>query len=96
MKTYIRDTGDFITKVEGLKIPERSVILSFDVVSLYTCILYDDVHAVVQHFLESDNELSPPIYFLLDLVDILLEKNYFTFNNEFFLQWCFHGQCVCS
>lgn len=86
MKTYICDTGHFISKIEGLTIPKHSVILSFDVVSLYTCIPYDDIRSVVRHYLEPEREHLPPIHFLLDLVDILLEKNYLTFNDEFFLQ----------
>lgn len=86
MKTFIRDTCDFFSKVEGLKMPACSIIISFDVVSLYTCIPYDDVRAVVQHYLEPDDRHLPPIHFLLSLVDILLQKNYFTFNDEFFLQ----------
>lgn len=36
MHTYIRDTGDFISKTEGIRIPENAMILSLDVVSLYT------------------------------------------------------------
>lgn len=34
----------------------------------------------------SQTSFYPLIHFLLDLLDILLEKNYFVFNNEFFLQ----------
>lgn len=40
----------------------------------------------MQQYLELDKDKLPPVHFLLDLVDILLEKNYFSFNGEFFLQ----------
>lgn len=79
MKTYLRDTGDFISKIEGLCIPKSAVILSFDVVSLYTSIPYEDIRAVVHHYLEPDSASLPPIHFLLDLVDILLGKKIFYF-----------------
>lgn len=97
MQTYTRDTGDFISKIEGVRISESALILFLDIVSLYTCIPYDDVRLAVRFYLEQDSESLPPIHFLLDLVDILLENNYFLFNNNFFSskKRGVHGQLFC-
>lgn len=54
VSTYIRDTGDFIEKIEGRNIPPQALILSLDVSSLYTSIPHIDVPNVVQHHLEMD------------------------------------------
>lgn len=65
---------EFIRKVEGMAIPPTLLLLSLDVVSLYTSIPHEDIRITIQETLESRDITQPPIHFLLDLVDILLEK----------------------
>lgn len=65
---------EFIRKVEGMAIPPTLLLLSLDVVSLYTSIPHEDIRITIQETLESRDITHPPIHFLLDLVDILLEK----------------------
>lgn len=40
MKSYIRDTGDFLEKLSKLTIPKGTLLVTFDVVSLYTSIIH--------------------------------------------------------
>lgn len=47
-RIFIQDTTDFINKVEGVIISSSSLILSFDVVSLYTNILHEELREVLQ------------------------------------------------
>lgn len=84
-KSYIKDTTDFISKVEGTPVPATSVILSFDVTSLYTCIPQEDARAVVEYFFSCDDYQGPPIHYVLQLVDTLLEKNYFRYQEDYYL-----------
>lgn len=77
IRTYIQDTRDFISKIEDLQIPPDLVLVSLDVVSLYTSIPHDDIRMVVQQYLENDESLAPPLHFVLDLVDLLLDKKLF-------------------
>lgn len=86
IKTYIQDTRDFILKVDGMQIPPNSMLVSLDVVSLYTSIPHEDIRSVVQQYLEKDLNLQPPLHFILDLIDILLDKNYFHFDGNFYYQ----------
>lgn len=46
--SFVKDTTDFITKVENLPCPESAVLLTVDVVSLYTCIPHSEVCRVVE------------------------------------------------
>lgn len=75
-------------KVENLQVPPNSLLLFLDVVSLYTSIPHEDIRSVVQRALGNDRNLQPPVHFILDLVDLLLEKNYryFRFDNTFYFQ----------
>lgn len=41
---------------------------------------------MVQSYLESDHTLSTPVHFVLDLIDLLLEKNNFRFEDTFYYQ----------
>lgn len=68
--------------------PPNSLLLFLDVVSLYTSIPHEDIRSVVQRALGNDRNLQPPVHFILDLVDLLLEKNYryFRFDNTFYFQ----------
>lgn len=52
---------------------------------MYTSIPHDEFRNVISEYLELDHHL-PPVNFLLDLVDLLLEKNYFRYKEDYFLQ----------
>lgn len=62
------------------------MIVSFDVASLYTSIPLDDARAVVEMSLSKPGSKGPPVHFILQLVDLLLEKNYFKFEGDFYYQ----------
>lgn len=57
-----------------------------DVNSLYTNIPHETARWVVQNVLDKRCDLFPPTHFLMDLLEIVLEKNYFVQENRFFLQ----------
>lgn len=76
----------FIQKVEMTVVPDTAFLVTFDVESLYTSIPHEDLRSVVQLYLEKDISLQVPVHFVLDLVDLLLEKNYFRFEDTFYLQ----------
>lgn len=84
--TFLLDTTDFIKKVEGTTIPNDSLILSLDVVSLYTNIPHDELRVTLQEFFDACENLNLPTHFLLDLMDILIEKNYFRYDRDYYLQ----------
>ena len=84
--TYIRDTSDFISKIEQLKIPNEAVFMTADVQSLYTNIDHERARSVVEKVLLERSQQDPPSYTLLELTDICLENNYFRFLNEFYVQ----------
>lgn len=86
ISTYLQDTRDFILKIEHMAIPGNSGLATLDVTSLYTRIPHHDIRNTVQLVLEKDDLLGYPIHFILDLVNLLCEKNYFRSKQDFYFQ----------
>lgn len=84
--SFLQDTTDFINKVEGTSISNSSLILSFDVISLYTNVPHEELRMVLQEVFDKREILHPPSHFLLDLVDFLTDFNYFRFDCQYYLQ----------
>lgn len=84
--SFLQDTTDFINKIEGRHIPSSSLILSFDVVSLYTNIPHEELREVLQDIFNKRETQHPPSHFLLDLVNFLTDYNYFRYDQDYFLQ----------
>lgn len=82
----LKDTTHFIKTVEGKTIEETSVLVKLDVSSLYTSIPHDDIHLVIDLYLDNRQIMQPPKYFLLELLDLIIEKNYFTFEEDYYYQ----------
>lgn len=69
-----------------MAISDDAEIILLDVTALYTSIPLEDARSVVQHYLSQPNYKGPPIHFILQLVDLFLEKNYFKYEDEFYLR----------
>ena len=86
IKSYIKDTTDFIHKIENLIIPENAILVTFDVVSLYTNIPNNEGIMSVAKSLQK----HPPPFtchrIVLELLKQVLFKNNFEFNGKHFLQ----------
>ena len=52
LPSYVKDTSDFITKIQNLKgIPQNAFLVTLDVTSLYINIPHDDGIKVCDHFM---------------------------------------------
>jgi hypothetical protein len=84
--SYIKDTTDFIRKIESIKIPKNSILVSFDVSSLYTNIPNDEgVRAAARSMLKHKPEYAD-IRTVIKLLKEVLTKNNFSFNGKDYLQ----------
>ncbi len=88
IKSYIKDTSDFIRKLNRLgRLPPNAWLIIADVQSLYTKIPHDEgKKAAEKAFNARDPNTNPPTSSLLDLLDIVLKCNNFDFNGKHFLQ----------
>ena len=88
-KSYVKDTNDFIQKIDALPpLKGNTIIGSLDVTSLYTCIPNEEgIRACEIYLRESRSEwYKPSNDSLLKLLQMVLEMNNFQFNGKNYLQ----------
>ena len=87
VKSYIKDTNDFLRKLDGLEnLPKDSLMCTIDVVGLYPNIPHDEGIAAVKKALERRDDKSISSESLLELTELVLKNNIFEHNGEFFKQ----------
>ena len=88
IKSYVKDTKDFLLKLPH-QIPEDSILVSFDVESLYSNIPHDlGLEAIAFWINKYPSEFPSRIIneFVLEGIKIIIENNSFHFNDSYFLQ----------
>lgn len=88
VKSYIKDTQDFLQIIPE-QVVEENILVSFDVVNLYSNIPHDLGIEAISFWLnkypkELPNRISKE--FVLDGIRLILENNSFCFNDSYFLQ----------
>ena len=89
LPSYIKDTNEFVKYIESTKLPKDCILCTLDVSSLYTNIPTEDgIHAALQAIENWDNKdpLCPPTSWLKKLLELILYKNVFRFNDNFYIQ----------
>nr|XP_006817019.1 PREDICTED: uncharacterized protein LOC102808054 [Saccoglossus kowalevskii] len=92
--TYIKDTTDFINKIENIQVSDNNVLVTLDVVSMYTNTVHEEAirataNAMQSNYNHSDSPLKPlPGEYIIKLLEIILKRNTFEFNNEYYTQTC--------
>lgn len=85
--SFLLDTGDFLTKINNLNnLPSGAILCTMDVNSLYTAIPHTEGIACIQETLDSMNLAPPMKQFLLTLLTIILTKNYFQYQESYYIQ----------
>ncbi|XP_061192295.1 uncharacterized protein LOC133200524 [Saccostrea echinata] len=91
LSTYIRDSSDFILKVEQLRPHAKCLLVSYDVTSLYTNMHFEELITAVQMAYTNFNKAeyiipAPPTTDLCFLLRLVLENNIFEFNSALYKQ----------
>ena len=84
--SYVRDTYDFIDKIKAKTVNTGDYIFSMDVDSLYTNIGADAGLKSVRECFNSFPVKDRPDDFILELLEVSLKRNDFTFDNQVYLQ----------
>ncbi|BHF84556.1 hypothetical protein SprV_0902770700 [Sparganum proliferum] len=80
----IQDSKEFLDKLNGVNITCDEIMVSFDVVSLFTSIPLDLAKKCTEELLQTYTSEVPPEA-LLQLLDLCLETN-FSFSNQYYRQ----------
>ena len=88
-ESYIKDTTHFINRViENAKIPDKAILATLEVCSLYTNIPQEEGINVICQYYEEHYQSKPPIptSTLGELMRLILKENSFQFNGKHYLQ----------
>lgn len=86
--SYLKDTYDFVNKIRSTEIADSHLLVTGDITSLYTNMNIDRILRTVEQAFEQYPDNSRPSIEILNLLEITLKGNDFTFNNEYYLQTC--------
>lgn len=89
--TYIKDTADFINKIESLTPPPNALLITYDVTSMYTNMEFNELLSSVHEAYTQANKIKSDIPYptpkeLTLLLKCVLENNYFEFDGKFYKQ----------
>ena len=83
VKSYIQDTNEFLKKLRSLpKFRGRIILCNMDVVGLYANIPHEEGLSALRKRLESWKEKYVPTDTIIDLAEIVLKINIFTFEKK--------------
>ncbi|XP_072024937.1 uncharacterized protein [Amphiura filiformis] len=89
-ETYLKDSPELIKILANLKLPQDITLVTADVTSLYTNIPQDQCLEIVVDRLEKSNKRyqipKPPPHLVRRILELILKRNCFEFNDEFYLQ----------
>ena len=81
--SYIRDSRDFINKINNLDlIPKNAFLVTTDVVGLYPSIPHEVGLRALREALNKRDEETISTEELLKMAEFVLKKNYFEFSNK--------------
>ena len=83
VKSYIKDTNDFLKKLRSLTdLPSDIILCSVDVVGLYPNIPHDEGLSALQKRLELRRDKKVSTSTLVELTEAVLKNNVFTFGKK--------------
>ena len=87
VKSYIKDTNDFLKKLRDLPdLPEDSIICTIDVVGLYPSIPNEEGLRFLRNTLDKRSNKKVTTDTLIELAELVLQNNYFEFNERYLKQ----------
>ena len=90
--SYVQDTTHMLQVLQDWNLhygpfDDNTLLVTLDVVGLYTNIPHDDLHTTLHHFLDNGTASnSRPVEELIRIMDHILKNNVFEFDGELFQQ----------
>ena len=84
--SYVKDTNDFLSKLRETHVTPESLLVTLDVNSLYTNIPHEEGLDTCREALDTGEVLDSPTDDIINLIDLVLKRNNFSFDNTHSLQ----------
>jgi len=84
LPSFIKDTTEFIRLIENTLLPDKCILASTDVSSLYTNIAHHGAMKALNS-VENPDPRQPPAEVIGEVMDIVLKNNVFEFNGKYYL-----------
>ncbi|XP_070546065.1 uncharacterized protein [Ptychodera flava] len=94
LPSYLKDTKHHLQDLDQIKLTNDSLIVTMDVVSLYTNIPHEYGITSVKQALDNYAHNSTHPDLIIDMLKFILTRNYFKFNDKYYLQT--HGTAMGS
>ena len=87
-KNYnLKNSLELVELTKTITIEPRHTLASFDIVNLYTNVPISETLEIAKNLLLSKSTLNhETVDELINLTKVILEQNYFTFDNKYYLQ----------
>ena len=87
VKSYIKDTNDFLHKLKGIiNLPKDAIMCTIDVVGLYPSIPHDEGLVALREALDKRGDKKVSTESLAELAEIVLNQNIFEFDEKILRQ----------
>jgi len=87
-QAYVKDSFDFVDRIRYMRIQPDTILVTADISALYTNMNQDRMLSTVRDIFQLYPDPTRPDLYLLQLLQIVLTKNDFTFNGRTYLQTC--------
>ena len=95
---HVKNTGDFVQQVRGIKLQPTECITSYDVSALFTSVPIESAITITRNKLELDPDLhqrtTMKVEHIISLLEFCLKTTYFQFQGRFYEQ--LHGAAMGS
>ena len=87
LPAYLGDTKDVLNCLKECTLNPDTILVSLDIENLYGCIPHEDTLNAAAHYLSKrDSTQNPPNAFLLELLHLVLSRNYMKYDSNWYLQ----------
>ena len=88
LNSYIKDTTDFLRKLSEIQqpLPKGAIMFCFDVKALYPSVPRKEARTACEKALQGRTNKSLTTECVLDMLDLALENNNFSFNDKHYIQ----------
>jgi len=86
VKSYIKDTNDFLRKIRSVNLPSNAILATIDVVGLYPNIPHDEGLIALENALNGRKDKEISTKSVLELAECVLKNNIFEHDGRVFLQ----------